>query len=206
MHRVAIILSFGWAALLSADQKGFEYFEKHIRPVLVERCYKCHSAAAKKLKGGLRLDTRVGLRKGGTSGDAVQPGNADESLLIQALRHAGEAPEMPPDEPLSANVINAFVAWVNMGAPDPRTGEPAVPAAAGQHWSLRPVQQPALPPVKQKDWPRDRIDHFTLARMESNGVAPVKAAADRTLLRRLHLDLIGLPPTPEETQAFLAAA
>lgn len=206
MHRVAIILSFGWAALLSADQKGFEYFEKHIRPVLVERCYQCHSAAAKKLKGGLRLDTRVGLRKGGTSGDAVQPGNADESLLIQALRHAGEAPEMPPDEPLSANVINAFVAWVNMGAPDPRTGEPAVPAAAGQHWSLRPVQQPALPPVKQKDWPRDRIDHFTLARMEANGVAPVKAAADRTLLRRLHLDLIGLPPTPEETQAFLAAA
>jgi len=210
MIRLLVIL-LGWATVSSGkaeirDGKGFEFFEKHIRPVLVDRCYKCHSAQAKKLKGGLRLDTREGLRKGGASGDAIQPGNAAESLLIQALRHAADAPGMPPDAPLTGNVVNAFVAWVNMGAPDPRTGAEAVPAEAGQHWSLRPVTRPELPMVKRKNWPRDRIDHFILARMEAQNLVPVDSADDRTLLRRLHLDLIGLPPTPKETATFLKAA
>ena len=160
------------SAMAAPDPKGIEFFEKHIRPVLVQRCYKCHSAKAKKLKANLRLDTRAGLRKGGSSGDAIIPGNAADSLLIQALRHAKDAPEMPPDKPLSPEVINAFIAWINMGAPDPRTGTPAKPAATAKLWSLRSLKKPALPKVKNTQWPRNPIDHFVLAWLEKEGLKP----------------------------------
>ena len=190
--------------------RGVEFFERKIRPVLVGRCYECHSAGAGKAKGGLRLDTREATRAGGDSGPAVVPGRADESPLVEAIRY--ELLEMPPDGKLADAVVADFEAWVNMGAPDPRDGPSAAPAepagiepvAAGDLWSLRPIANPQVPPVHDLDWPRGPIDRFLLARLEREGLAPVADAGPERLLRRVSFDLVGLPPTPEQIQRFVA--
>lgn len=187
------------------DTAGIEFFEKKIRPVLLQHCYECHSATAKNVKGGLLLDTRQGALKGGDSGPAVVPKNIDESLLIDALRH--ESLEMPPKGKLPDSVIADFAKWVEMGAPDPRDGEIAVSSIdfieAGKHWAYQPVTQPKLPAVRRMDWPANAIDYFTLAKMEQLKLEPVDKAGKRELIRRATFDLIGLPPTPEEVAAFL---
>jgi hypothetical protein len=208
------------AAIARADavapsKDGVEFFEKHIRPVLVERCYDCHSDA-KKVKGQLRLDSREGMVKGGDSGPAVVPGNVDKSLLIQAIRYAHEDLQMPPKEALTKAQVAAFEQWVKMGAPDPRvagarvaaaTSQPATPAydyaKARQFWSFRPVTRPAIPAVLNPAWCANDVDRFVLAGMERRGLSPVALADKRTLIRRATYDLTGLPPAPREVDEFL---
>lgn len=190
-----------------------EFFERHIRPVLVEHCYECHSAGAKKLKGGLVLDSRAGVMRGGDTGPSITPGEPDASLLIQAIRHTDPNLTMPPDARLPAETIANFEKWVRMGAPDPRT-EDTVAAArakssidwtkAREWWSFRPITSPAPPAVKDNGWPANGLDRFILARLEKEGLSPSKPAEKRALIRRATFDLTGLPPTPEEIDAFLA--
>ncbi len=187
--------------------EGLAFFEKKIRPVLVERCYKCHSAESEKLKGELMLDTRAGIRKGGESGHAVVPGKLKESLLIESIRYENEDLEMPPKEKLPESVIADFEKWIMMGAPDPRENNAAIEKPNWQksrnHWSFKPPQQPAIPKVKQDNWARADIDRFILAGLEKQSLKPAGQADRRTLIRRLFFDLNGVPPTPKEVEAFV---
>ncbi len=195
---------------ITPEQERF--FEARIRPVLVTQCGKCHSSTAQKLRGRLHLDSREGLRKGGDSGPAIVPGQPEESLLLRAIRYRDEELQMPPKGKLPDAVVADIEAWIKMGAPDPRTG--TATAAAGRSladlakardfWSFRPPKKSTPPPVKRTDWPRGDIDRFLLAALEARGLAPVGDAGRPTLLRRVTFDLIGLPPTPEELDAFLA--
>ncbi len=186
-----------------------EFFESRVRPVFVAHCYPCHSSAAKKSKGGLRLDTREGLLKGGDSGPALIPGDPDKSLFIRAIRQKDEHLRMPPKQKLSSTQIADLAAWVKAGAPDPRTANSAAKYGMSldegrRFWSFRPVQKPPVPLVKDSSWQSTPVDAFILARLEAAGVAPVPQADRRTLLRRVTFDLTGLPPTPAEMDAFLA--
>lgn len=192
-----------------------EFFEKKIRPVLVERCYGCHSEAAGDVQGGLRLDSRAGLRGGGDSGAGVVPGDPEKSLLLAAIRYDGF--EMPPDGRLSDQIIADFETWIRSGAADPRdeppTADSARPASlspaamdletAREFWSFRVPQRHPLPTVVQSDWPQTRIDHFLLAGIEAAGLKPSPPVSRRQLIRRVSFDLTGLPPTPEEVEAFV---
>ena len=190
-----------------------EFFEKKIRPVLIRHCYKCHSAAASEVKGGLRLDSRNGIRQGGDSGPAVVPGKIDESLLIDAVRH--ESLEMPPNKKLPDSVIEDLQQWIKMGAPDPRDHPPTSSEAAGlswqavlaerrDWWSLQPVSAPDIPRPKDTDWSDQEIDRFVRAKLESAALMPAEPATPRALIRRLSLVLLGLPPQPNEVKAFVA--
>ncbi|MBM3983917.1 MAG: DUF1549 domain-containing protein, partial [Planctomycetes bacterium] len=190
------------------DPKGVEFFETKIRPVLTERCYSCHSAEAqaqKKLKGGLLLDTRDGLLRGGDSGPTVVPGKSTEGTLLKALRHDGDV-KMPPKGKLPDAVIKDFEAWVKTGAPDPRDGKAAafgVDLERGrQFWAFQPPRKHAPPAVKDATWPRNDVDRFVLAELEKRGLKPVAPAAKRDWIRRTTFDLTGLPPPPEEVEAF----
>ena len=147
------------------------------------------------------MDTREGIRKGGDSGHAVVPGNIKASLLIDSLRF--EDLEMPPDNQLPPEIIADFVKWINMGAPDPRNGKLVVANKSGGLWSLKPISKAAVPKVKDAAWPRDDIDRFILARLEKEGLKPVGDALSVQLLRRVYLDLIGLPPSPAQIEAFV---
>ncbi len=193
------------AEQISAEQIAF--FEIRIRPVLVEHCYKCHSERAKKLKGGLRLDFRDKVLRGGDSGPAIVVGKPDESLLIQAVRY--DELEMPPKQKLPDQIIADLVKWVEMGAPDPRDGKPTRPLgsnAGRNHWAFQPVERPALPDVEDEAWPLADVDFFTLNRLEREGLKPVGDADRYTWLRRVSFDLTGLPPTLQEIESFVADA
>jgi len=191
---------------------GIEFFEKRIRPLLIERCYECHSSGAKKLKGGLRLDSHEGWSKGGDSGTALVPGDPDKSLLVQAVRWLDEDTQMPPKNKLPQAEIDALVEWVKMGAPDPRTNHSTFNSSSSQplqrtnHWAYQPIRKSALPKIKDTRWPRGDIDHFILARLEERGLQPAPDADPATLCRRICFDLIGLPPTPDELTAFEQSA
>lgn len=192
------------------DADGVEFFEKKIRPVLADNCYKCHSANAEKIKGGLKLDTRADMLKGGDTGPALVPGEVEKSLIIKAIRYTDDDLKMPPkNKKLSAEQIADLETWVKMGAPDPRTNSLAVAknvvtAEARKHWAYQPVRSPAPPPVKNSKWVQAPIDNFVLARLEAKNLTPSPRADKRTLIRRATYDLIGLPPTAEEVDAFLA--
>jgi hypothetical protein len=196
------------AALLSAPsfakpdpdtKEGIEFFEKRIRPVLVDKCYSCHSADAEKLKGGLLLDTREGIRRGGDTGPAVVPGDEKESLLLTAIRYGDRDFEMPPKERLPASVVEDFAQWIKMGAPDPREGKAAVSTTTidieegRKHWAFQPIVSPPVPKVQDEVWPRTDIDRFILAGLEAKGLRPVADAQPHELLRRINFDLTGLP-------------
>ena len=193
---------------LSSDQ--VEFFEKKIRPIFVERCYKCHSVGADKVKGGLLLDSREGLLKGGDSGPAIVPGDPEKSILIKALRQTDEL-RMPVKEKLPDEAIADFVAWVKMGAPDPRlaaatTKAPASTpslAEARKFWAFQPPRE-IQPPIVRAPWCRTPIDNFILAKLEEKRMKPAPEADLRTLLRRVTIDLTGLPPSAEEIDALLA--
>ncbi|NIP98394.1 MAG: DUF1549 domain-containing protein, partial [Akkermansiaceae bacterium] len=191
-----------------------QFFEGRIRPVLVEHCYDCHSAGAKKVGGKLYLDSREGILRGGESGPALVAGKPEESLLIQAIRQSDREFVMPPEEkePLPEAVVHDFVEWIRMGAPDPRTagGEPGKPGAGEEPggealWSFQPLADPTPPATRDAGWPRDPLDHFVLARLEAEGHRPVDDAPPETLARRLYFDLIGLAPTLEEIRDFVEA-
>ena len=192
----------------AVEPDGVGFFEQKIRPILVQECYGCHSAGAKKVRGGLRLDTRAAVLTGGDSGPAVVPGKPDESLILEALRHEGLA--MPPKNKLPDAVVADFERWITMGAPDPRDGQ-AVPVrseidleAGRRFWSYQPPRRRSPPPVAQSDWPRTDIDRFLLAALEAQKLRPVGDADRATLIRRLAFDLVGIPPTPEEIDTFVA--
>ncbi|WP_165229578.1 PSD1 and planctomycete cytochrome C domain-containing protein [Aquisphaera insulae] len=213
----AVALVFGTASAMARgdDPAATAFFESKIRPVLVEHCAKCHGASAAAPKGGLRVDTREGLRRGGDSGPAVVAGKPEESLLLQAIARTGEVSAMPPKEPLPASIVADFRAWIARGAADPRDGMGAVASAAsasgsGDWWSLRPLNRPDVPTVegagKGSDDVRNPIDAFLLAKLRAKGLTPQPEADRLTLIRRLCFDLTGLPPSPEEAEAFVRDA
>ena len=196
----------------AASPEELAFFESKIRPVLVEKCYKCHAAGeGNKIKGGLALDTREGARKGGDSGPAVVPGDAKKSLLLEAIRYTKNDLQMPPEKDggkLSDAVIKDFEKWIQTGAADPRTGGPVAKKEydglkAKDHWAYQPPKKSPVPAVKNTAWPKTDIDRFVLAKLESEGLAPVADAGKLTLLRRVSFDLLGLPPTFDEINAFL---
>jgi len=205
---LALVCNTGLSLAAAPSAAGVEFFETKIRPLFVEHCYKCHSAQSEKVKGGLSLDTRQGLLKGGDSGSAIVPGDPDRSLLIKAVRYADEHLQMPPkDKKLSSDQIADLEAWVRMGAPDPRIGLPSTlnsQLSANQHWAFQPVRKPPVPGVKDSDWIQTPIDAFVLAKLEANGLAPSPLADKRTLIRRASYDLTGLPPTSQEVADFLS--
>ncbi len=212
LHAVLLLLLglSSQTAFAADEQVGIEFFEKKIRPVLVQHCQECHAADSKAIKGGLLLDSREGWRKGGDSGPSIISGKPNDSLLIKALRHE-DGLEMPPKGKLPDEIVADFVKWVEMGAPDPRKGGPIkvikreIDIKAGQQfWSFKSITSPPIPSVKATSWPASTIDRFILEKLEAVGLQPV-ADADRTaLLRRVTFDLIGVPPSPEELDAFAA--
>jgi len=207
----ALILAACWSQLAAAQTaEEIAFFEKHIRPVLVKECYSCHSQQAEEeVGGGLLLDTREGIRTGGDLGAAVVPGSVRRSLLIKAVRQTDDDLAMPPEKKLSNEVIARFEQWVAMGAPDPRDGVSAASKyeididEGRKFWAFQPPEKQTVPSVKDRAWPRSGIDRFLLAALEREGMSPVADADPYTLLRRLHFDLTGLPPSPEEIDAFV---
>jgi hypothetical protein len=191
-----------------ATPDGIAFFETRIRPVLVEKCYQCHSVRAEKLRGNLFLDTRAGIRQGGDIGPAVIPGDAQNSPLIQAIRHTADDLKMPPKQKLPDAVIADFETWVKMGAPDPRDGVANVARGeidlekGRQFWSFQPPRRVAPPAVKDAAWPRGEIDRIVLSGLEARGLGPVADSDKLTLLRRVYHDLIGLPPSPRDIEQF----
>jgi cytochrome c553/alkylhydroperoxidase/carboxymuconolactone decarboxylase family protein YurZ len=206
-----LVLAYATGVYAAApDAASVKFFEDKVRPVLATRCFSCHGAG--KQKGGLRLDSREAALHGGESGPALQPGKADESLLVRAVRQTDEL-KMPPTGKLTTTEIASLTAWVRMGAPWPETAAVTpLPAAAApaytreqkEFWAFRAPIAITPPPVRDASRIRNSIDRFILAELEAKGLRPAKAADRRTIIRRATLDLTGLPPTPEEVNAFLA--
>jgi len=179
-----------------ATAEALEHFEKFVRPILVEQCVKCHGE--KKQQAGLRLDSAEGLKKGSDAGAVVMPGEPDKSLLMKSIRRAGDAP-MPPDSELSKEQIVALDTWIRAGATFPVSANTTIdPNAAKKHWAFQPVREPKVPAVAGST----PIDRFINAKLAEKGLKPAPPADQRTLARRLYFDLLGLPPTAEELDAF----
>ncbi len=191
------------------SQQGDDFFERKIRPVLAEHCYSCHSAELKKFKGGLALDTKAGWMEGGDKGPSIVPGDPDKSLLIKAIRYTDPELKMPKKGKLPDDVIADFEKWVRMGAPDPRTGKVKVAhkyptVEEGRNfWAFQSPTLREIPKVNDASWPRNDIDRFVLAKLESKNLRPSADADRAVLLRRLYYAIIGLPPTPQEIDAFV---
>jgi len=197
----------------ATTEQGVEFFEKNVRPLLVTHCYECHSG--KERNGGLRLDFREGMLQGGDSGTALRPGDPDGSLLVKAVRYKTPELQMPPKGAMTPAETSILERWVAIGAPDPRSmpisdlpgdgGPTGMTIEAGrQFWSFRPIANPSIPDVKNSEWPNTPIDHLILSKLEHEGVPPAPMADRASLIRRVSLDLIGLPPSPEEIDAFVA--
>ena len=197
----------------ASDAAGAEFFEQKIRPLLVESCLSCHSAASRPVQGGLRLDSRAAILRGGGRGAALVPGSPEKSLLIAAFQGREGMPQMPPKGRLPAGKIALLEEWIRRGAPWPAKGAadsvPAPKAAfnlkdrAAKHWAWKPIRVPTIPAVRNSAWVRNPVDAFVLARLEARGLSPAPPAERRALIRRVTFDLIGLPPTPAEVDAFL---
>jgi len=191
--------SFSHAAEAPA---GSPDFVAEVQPILAASCVECHGS--EKQKGGLRLDSRTAAMKGGTSGPAIIPGKSADSYLLHRINGLGDEPRMPEKKPaLTAEQVSVLVRWIDAGAvwPDSAAGE----ATAGvTHWAFKRPERLQVPTVRQTDWVRTPIDAFILARLEASKLTPSPVAARETLLRRVHLDLTGLPPTPDQVDAFVA--
>ncbi|MDG2222862.1 MAG: DUF1553 domain-containing protein [Rubripirellula sp.] len=213
-----MVISLSWHSITCGDDpskesiqkqsEGQELFDKQIKPVLIAKCYECHSGQSGEIEAGLELDSPAGLRRGGDSGPVVVSHHSEKSLLLRTLKHHEGVSAMPPEEKLGDDVIASFEAWIRLGAPDSRkeTGPTAKEqrlAAAQEHWSFQRPERAERPPVQQTGWPQSWIDDFVLAAMESEGLKPVRDADRMTLVRRIYFDLIGLPPTPEQLQRFV---
>lgn len=190
---------------LSEDELNF--FETKIRPVLVTHCYECHAADSKLIQGGLRLDDRAALLKGGDTGPAVVVDHPADSLLIKALRYEG--PEMPPKAKLPDSVVADFERWIAMGLPDPRKAAPVKEARSinieegRKHWAFQPVRDVAPPAVSDASWPTDPVDQFVSSALEQRAMKPVGDADRHAWLRRVTLDLTGLVPSPADIENFV---
>src|SRR5580658_777273 len=184
-----------------------DYFELKIRPLLATNCYACHTDSA---LGGLRLDSRESMLKGGSRGSSLVPGDPEKSILIQAVRQTDPKLKMPMGSKLKDSQVEDLAAWVKAGATWPKSSAPitstsgkyVIPPERKAFWSLVPLKDPQPPSVKDAKWPKSPIDKFILARLEKDGMKPVRPANKHDLLRRATLDLTGLPPTPEEIAAF----
>ena len=201
-----VIAVAGLAGAAEPTAEDAEFFEKQVRPVLVQSCYKCHGEF--KQEGGLRLDSLAAAIKGGDGGAVIEPGKPGESPLVEAIRYMGDL-KMPPKAKLADAEIAALTEWVKRGAPWPADKPGAAKASEfdlatrkAKQWVFRPVQVPTAPQVINAGWPRCEIDNFILAKLEAAGLTPAPPAEKRTLLRRVTFDLIGLPPTPAEIEAF----
>jgi cytochrome c553 len=212
MRLLSLCLLIATTAAARGAERGEEFFETKIRPVLAEHCFGCHSTKlqeGKKLKGGLLLDTREDILKGGDSGPALVPGKPPESLLVQALKYTGDL-RMPPRGKLPDAVVADFEQWVKLGAPAPKAEgvsrkQVGLSIEEGRKfWAYRPVASPAIPKVKDEKWARGDIDRFVVAALEAKGLKPSADAARETLTRRVYFDLVGLPPTPEQLDAFVS--
>ncbi|GEP44349.1 PSD1 and planctomycete cytochrome C domain-containing protein [Brevifollis gellanilyticus] len=201
-------------SLLGADSTSakLEFFEKKIRPILVENCHTCHSADTKP-SGGLRVDDRQGLFLGGNSGPAIVPGDAKASLLLERIQHADPKKLMPKEgDKLTAGQIADLTTWIQDGAEWPRERIPASLTRTNpefeklkkSHWAWQPLTQPAVPPTTDTTWAEDDLDRFVLAKLDEKKLAPVRDADRVTLLRRVTFDLTGLPPTSQEISSFVS--
>src|ERR1700730_17738140 len=201
------------AAPLFAQPQDAAFFEAKIRPVLAAKCYACHSSKLKAPMGGLVLDTKAGLKKGGATGPALNPGKPEDSRLLQALRYTNPSLQMPPTGKLPDGVIADFEQWIRSGAPDPRVDTPASSSPAAlkgmpiddgrKWWAFQPVQELPAPSVKDADWPKSKIDSFLLAKLEQKGLKPSPPADARTLVTRAYIDLLGYKPNYDEVEAFV---
>ena len=203
---LSAMLSVGLLTASRADE-GVEYFENHIRPVLVESCYECHSAERGDVESELALDNRMSLLRGGKSGPVVVPGKPEESRLLAVLRHDDATLQMPPSGKLPEEIIARFEQWIAMGAPDPRDGAAldvdSIADRAATHWAFIPPQRPDVPP-DPTGWSRQSLDRLVLHKLASVGLQPVGEADRRVLIRRLYFDLVGLPPSYDAVEAFAA--
>lgn len=191
--------------LLADDIELIRFFEQRIRPVLVEHCFQCHSSAKKK-RGGLLLDSRNGILKGGDSGPAIVPGKPAASLLVEVLEYEPDGIRMPPKGRLSPGVLKDFRRWIETGAIWPDSQSPPETPAGQQssdarHWSFQPIVRPTVPKSPHSQWPRNAIDHFVLKRMIREGLQPAPTASPHVLVRRLSYDLTGLPPSAGQLQS-----
>lgn len=184
----------------SPSPQQVEQFERQVRPVLIEHCFSCHGS--KKQMGGLRLDSRRAALAGGDNGPALKPGDPDGSPLVRAIRRDGDL-KMPPKKPLPPRAVEALTAWVKSGAVWPVTIVEGPADAGNRHWAFQPIRDPTPPRIKNYPWARTSIDPFVLARLEEVGLSPSPPADRRTLIRRVTFDLLGLPPSPEEVDAFV---
>ena len=189
-------------------REGLDFFEKQIRPVLVEHCYSCHSSQADEIQAGLRLDTRGGWQRGGDSGPAIVPADPEKSLLLKAIRYDDDGAQMPPEQKLSDEVIAHFQEWIRMGAPDPRE-DSRPPTAAEEpasdvvdHWAFQPPKV-IPPPPDPAGWAQTTLDRYVAEARQADRLSASPRAGRRQLIRRVYFDLIGLPPTYEQTEAFV---
>ena len=201
-----------WAQGLPASENPSDFFEERIRPLLAQNCFTCHTDSP---QSGLRLDSRESILQGGQSGSAVLPGDPEGSLLIQAVRRTHPRLKMPPGNPLGPDQVRDLETWVRTGAFWPEAPDPSAKAETENghpyritpeqrsFWSFQPIRKPAPPATADSQWSRSAIDRFILARLESQGMQPVRPAGRRVLIRRASMDLIGLPPIPEEVEAFV---
>jgi cytochrome c553 len=190
------------APVAARADDGTDFFEKKVRPIFADQCHSCHSAAAKKLKGNLRLDTVEGIRKGGDSGPVVMA-NDGRSLLLRAVEHSADVPAMPPNKKLPDAMIADLQKWVKMGAPLPATVQPSV-GETRRFWSFQPVAEKPAPSISEPLWPLRKADSFVLRQLDEQKLGHAPPADRRTLVRRVYFDLIGLPPTYEQVEAFAA--
>lgn len=214
--RLSFCLLFLPARLLAAEPPSFspdqlDFFEKLVRPILVTRCYECHSGKIAEPKSGLRVDSREALILGGDTGPSIVPGKAKESLLIDAINY-GDTFQMPKKSKMPAEEIAVLTKWVDMGAPWTPGDKPVaiegpksfdLAGRKAEHWCWRELSNPAVPQVKESAWPLDDLDRFVLVKTEAAGFTPAEPAEKRTLLRRVYFDLVGLPPTPAQVAAFV---
>ena len=199
---------------LHAQSAGNEFFEKKIRPVLATNCYGCHSSKLKSPMGGLVLDTRTSMRRGGASGPIIATANPSDSLLLRALKYNDLQLKMPPTGKLPDGVIADFEQWIAAGAPDPRADTPGTPAPATgrvidfekgkQWWAFQPVKELPAPSVRAQSWPKKKIDSFILAKLEKSGLTPSPEADAHIQIQRANLDLVGYKPSYEEVEAYVS--
>lgn len=221
MNRLSLV-GYSWALLALAPglawsedaargpEAALEFFEKKVRPLLVDNCYNCHSADTN-AKGGLRVDDRNGLLQGGNGGAAIIPGDPENSLLIQAVRYSDDSLKMPPKKQLTPEQVADLTQWVKEGAVWPAVGVPVdlnkpnekYERLRKEHWAWQPLKATSAPQVSDAAWARDDIDRYILAKLDERGLKPVADADKVTLIRRVTFDLTGLPPSPEEIDAFV---